>query len=175
MTSGCIDLRIDVDSTLEKIGHKASRWQGNQKMQKNTDNVESPRKENKKRTPVTANAKTQKKCTSKKKAEKAKDPVSDIRLSAIIYLRHYREIENLKHGLYRYGLQDARVRFFPEADGVALQYPDKLCNRAKIENALKDMQGYIKEYDLEIYDLKAKKTEYIHWPVKVAKVRKRKA
>lgn len=157
----------------EKIGHKASRWQGNQKMQKNTDNVESPRKENKKRTPVTANAKAQKTCASKK-AGKSKDPVSDIRLSAIIYLRHYREIENLKQGLYRYGLQDARVRFFPEADGVALQYPDKPCNRAKIENALKDMQMYIKEYDLEIYDLKARKTEYIHWPVKVPKVRKKK-
>lgn len=143
-------------------------------MQKKTDNVESPRKENKKRTPASTNAKTQKTCASKK-AGKSKDPVSDIRLSAIIYLRHYREIENLKQGLYRYGLQDARVRFFPEADGVALQYPDKLCNRTTIENALKDMQMYIKEYDLEIYDLKARKTEYIHWPMKVPKVRKKKA
>lgn len=148
---------------------------GNQKMQKKMDGVEPTKKETKKRKPATASAKTEKACSPKKKAEKTKDPVLDIRVSAILYLRHYREIENLKQGLYRYGLQDARVRFFLEADGVALQYPDKLCNRAALKDALKNMQPYIKEYDLEIYDIKARKTEYIHWPVKVAKVRKTKA
>ena len=133
-------------------------------MQKKSDSVEPTKKETKKRKPA-ASAKTEKSCSLKKKAEKTKDPISDIRVSAILYLRHYREIENLKQGLYRYGLQDARVRFFPEADGVALQYPDKLYNRAALKDALKDMQPYIKEYDLEIYDIKAKKTEYIHWPL----------